>query len=185
MVDFQSDPVRTYLMQMGGISMLARRDEIAAAQRIEKTRTRFRRALLATDYALQGVAQIVGKALCGSKRLERVIEISVCDTREKRRVFQRARCNLETVSGLLARNRCDFAAAVSKRPSKVLRRRAWRQLVVRCGHASRLLDELGVRTEVLVSVHKALRHVFAQMEQLSRYHTKLEANPHRRTTEHR
>ena len=35
MVDFQSDPVRTYLLQMGSIPMLSRREEIAAARRIE------------------------------------------------------------------------------------------------------------------------------------------------------
>ena len=32
MVDFQSDPVRTYLLQMGSIPMLSRREEIAAAR---------------------------------------------------------------------------------------------------------------------------------------------------------
>ncbi|MEI8371428.1 MAG: sigma-70 family RNA polymerase sigma factor [Planctomycetota bacterium] len=181
MVDFQSDPVRTYLMQMGNIPMLSRREEIAAAQRIEKTRTRFRLALLATNYALQAVAGTVGNVLCGSLRLEKVIGISVSDTREKSRIVQRARCNLKTVSGLLERNRRDFATVISKWRSKTLRRRAWQQLVVRCGRASRLLDELRVRTDVLQSVLKTLEQVSEQMDRLARYYRELKAYPQDRS----
>ena len=180
MVDFQSDPVRTYLLQMGSIPMLSRREEIAAARRIETTRRRFRLALLATNYTLRRVAGVVRSVLCGSTRLERVIGISVSDTREKHRIAQRAKCNLQTVSGLLVRNRRDFATAISKRQSKSLRRQAWRRLVVRCGHASRLLDELRVRTEVLQSVLKALRRISEQMEQAARYRRQLNACPHDR-----
>ena len=145
MEDSQSDPVRTYLTQMGRIPMLSFREEIAAARRIDTTRTRFRRTLLATHYAVQAVAGLVGKVFGGSMRLDRVIGVSVSDPLEKSRVVQRAHRNLETVVGLLERNRRDFATAISKRRPKTMRRQAWRRLVVRCGHASRLLDELRVQ----------------------------------------
>ena len=53
-VDSIDDPVRMYLMQMGQIPLLNRAEEISSAQRIERTRTRFRHSMLATDYVLQG-----------------------------------------------------------------------------------------------------------------------------------
>ena len=125
MVDFQSDPVRTYLLQMGSIPMLSRREEIAAAQRIEKTRTRFRRALLATDYALQGVAGIVGNVLCGSTRLERVIGISV--QRHKGKEPYRPTCLLQFADSIGPAG-CGIAAtspqpSVSGRPRLGVARR--------------------------------------------------------------
>jgi RNA polymerase primary sigma factor len=176
----QSDPVRTYLIQMGSIPMLSLREEIAAAQRIETTRRRFRQTLLATHYALQVVARLVEKVLCGSMRLDQVIAVSASDTREKSRIVQRTNRNLETIKGLLEGNRRDFTTAVSKRSSKTRRRQAWQRLAVRSGHASRLLDELRVRTEVLQSVLNALRQVSERMEQLARYCGELKAYPQAR-----
>src|SRR5438105_10459920 len=56
-VDATDDPVRMYLMQMGQIPLLNRFQEIASAKQIEKTRTRYRHSMLATDYVLQGAVE--------------------------------------------------------------------------------------------------------------------------------
>ncbi|MGC3966094.1 MAG: sigma-70 factor domain-containing protein [Pirellulales bacterium] len=48
------DPVRIYLMQMGEIPLLNRKEEVDAAKKIERARTLYRRSLLANDFILQG-----------------------------------------------------------------------------------------------------------------------------------
>jgi len=47
------DPIYVYLMQMGKIPLLSHREEIEAARRIDRSRRRFRRSVLSTDYILQ------------------------------------------------------------------------------------------------------------------------------------
>ena len=59
--DHIDDPVRIYLMQMGEIPLLTRREEIAAAKRIERSRTQFRHSVLATDYVLQTAIGLLDK----------------------------------------------------------------------------------------------------------------------------
>ena len=46
------DPIRIYLMQMGEIPLLSRKEEITAARQIERSRERFRLTMLATDYKI-------------------------------------------------------------------------------------------------------------------------------------
>ena len=81
------DPVRIYLMQMGEIPLLTRKEEIVAAKRIEKSRTHFRNAMLATDYALHTAVSLLEKVHDGRLRLDRTIEVSVTNIREKRHIM--------------------------------------------------------------------------------------------------
>ncbi|MCF7844650.1 MAG: hypothetical protein K9M03_02370 [Kiritimatiellales bacterium] len=64
------DPVKIYLMQMGEIPLLTRPEEIAAAKRIEKTRTRFRKSLLGTDYAIAAAANLLDGVKNGRSRIQ-------------------------------------------------------------------------------------------------------------------
>lgn len=64
----ESDPVQLYLAQMGDVPLLSREEEQHLAQRIEKTRDRFRRKLLATDLMLQAGAEMMQKMLSGKMR---------------------------------------------------------------------------------------------------------------------
>ncbi len=50
---WSDDPVRMYLTQMAEIPLLSRDEEIALAKKIEVTRKRFRRTLLACDLAMR------------------------------------------------------------------------------------------------------------------------------------
>ena len=47
------DAVRTYLRQMGRISLLTRKQEIVLAKQIDYTRTELRRLLLGCDYVMR------------------------------------------------------------------------------------------------------------------------------------
>ena len=59
--------------------------EISSAKQIEKTRTRFRRSLLASDYILQGAMTLLQKVRDGELRLDRTVDVSVTDASKRNR----------------------------------------------------------------------------------------------------
>ena len=161
------DPIRIYLMQMGEIPLLTRKEEIVAAIRIEKSRTRFRNAMLSTDYALHTAVALLDKVHDGRLRLDRTIEVSVTNIREKRHIMGVLPPNLRTLRHLLKANRRDFATAVSRSHTPAQRRDAWRRLVRRRCKAVRLVEELGLRTQRLQPLLDDLREISRRMDMLS------------------
>jgi len=161
------DPVRIYLMQMGEIPLLSRRQEIAAAKRIERTRRRFRCSMLGTDFVLQGAIGLLEKVRDGRLRLDRTVEVSVTNIREKRHITALLTPNLRTLHNLMRRNLEDFRTAVGKcRPMRE-RRQAWRRLVRRRARAVRLVEELGLRTPRLQPLLDRLKEISHRMDMLS------------------
>ena len=165
--DHIDDPVRIYLMQMGEIPLLSRQEEIAAAKRIERSRTRFRHAVLATDYVLQAAITLLEKIRDGRLRLDRTVEVSVTNVREKRHIMGLLEPNLRTVRHLLRRNQADFHVAINKRRRKRERRQAWRRLVSRRNKAVRLIEEIGLRTQRLHPPLAQLKEISGRMDVLS------------------
>jgi RNA polymerase primary sigma factor len=169
------DPVRMYLMQMGEIPLLTRPQELTAARAIEKTRTRFRHNMLASDFVLQGAVSLLEKVRDGALRLDRTIEVSVTNTVEKKRILRRLNPNLATLSKLLRENQRDFRFAISKRHPLEKRHDAWRRLVRRRNRAVRLVEELNLRTqrlqpllEKLAEIAQRMRALRIQMAELDR-----------------
>jgi RNA polymerase primary sigma factor len=160
------DPIRIYLMQMGEIPLLSRREEIAAAKRIERARNRFRHCVLSTDYVLQAAIGLLQKILDGRLRLDRTVEVSVTNVREKRHIMGLLNPNLHTLRNLLKRNRADFRVAISKRTPRRERRKAWRRLVCRRNKAVRLIEEVGLRTQRLHPLLENLREISKRMDDL-------------------
>ena len=165
--DHIDDPVRIYLMQMGEIPLLTRREEISAAKRIERSRARFRHSVLATDYVLQAAISLLEKIRDGRLRLDRTVEVSVTNVREKRHIMGLLQPNLRTLQYLLTRNRADFRVAINKRRPKRERRKAWRRLVCRRNKAVRLIEEVGLRTQRLHPPLGQLREISRRMDTLS------------------
>jgi len=161
------DPVRIYLMQMGEIPLLTRREEIASAKRIERSRTRFRHSVLATDYVLQAAIGLLEKIRDGRLRLDRTVEVSVTNVREKRHIMGLLAPNLCTLRHLLRENQADFRVAISKSRPKRERRKAWRRLVCRRNKAVRLIEEVGLRTQRLHPPLEQLREISRRMDVLS------------------
>ena len=143
------DPVRIYLMQMGEIPLLNRRDEIQAARRIERSRRQFRHCMLATDYVLQAAMGLLEKVRDGGLRLDRTVEVSVTNVRGKRHIQGLLQPNLATLQHLLRRNQADFRTAISRGLPMRRRREAWRRLTCRRSKSVRLIEELGLRTQRL------------------------------------
>jgi len=161
------DPVRIYLMQMGEIPLLTRKEEIAAAREIERSRQRFRLTMLATEYMLHGAMALLEQIRQGHLRLDRTIEVSVTNVRAKRQLCKRLEPNLRTLRELLRRNVEDFRTAMRKSIPRAQRLRAWRRLRYRRVKAVRLIEELGLRIQRLQPLLDRFREIAARMEMLS------------------
>ncbi len=157
------DPIRIYLMQMGEIPLLDRREEVAAARQIEATRSRFRYSMLANDYILQAAMGLLERVRDGRLRLDRTVEVSVTNLREKRHIMGLLEPNLHTLHHLLQRNRQDFCIVINRHRPMRQRRDAWHRLVRRRTRAVRLVEELGLRTQRLQPLLDKLKQISQRM----------------------
>jgi RNA polymerase primary sigma factor len=158
------DPIRLYLLQMGGIPLLNRESEVASARQIERWRRRFRRTLLANDFVLAGAVQLLEKVQAGTVRLDRTIEVSVTNTQEKKRILKRLGPNLVTLRRLEQENRRLFRVAMSRRAPLDQRRTAWRRLVRQRNKAVRLVEEMNLRIQRLYPLLKQLRGMATRID---------------------
>ena len=153
------DPVRLYLLQMGGIPLLNRDTEVASARRIEHWRRQFRLTMLGNDFVLAGAISLLEQVQAGRLRLDRTIEVSVTNTAEKKRTLRRLGPNLETLRRLEQEKKVLFRHAMSRRNPIAVRRAAWRQLVRKRSKAVRLVEEMNLRIQRLYPLLKKLREV--------------------------
>jgi RNA polymerase primary sigma factor len=154
------DPVRLYLLQMGGIPLLTRETEVSSAREIERWRRKFRRTLLANDYVLAGAVQLLQRVQAGTLRLDRTIEVSVTNTAEKKRLLKRLGPNLETLQRMEREKRKLFRTALSRSLPIGRRREAWRQLVRQRNKGVRLVEEMNLRIQKLYPLHRQLEEMW-------------------------
>ncbi len=160
------DPVRLYLLQMGGMPLLSRETEVSSARRIEQWRRKFRRTLLANDFVLAGALQLLERVQAGTIRLDRTIEVSVTNTAEKKRILKRLGPNLETLRRIELEKRQLFRVAMSRSTPLDRRRSAWQRLVRQRNKAVRLVEEMNLRIQRLYPLLKDLRAKGARLESL-------------------
>ncbi len=160
------DPVRMYLMQMGEIPLLTREEEIAAAKKIERTRTRYRHWMLATDFMLQGALKLLENVRDGKLRLDRTIEVSVTNAVEKKAIMKRIVPNIHTLRNLLVLNHHDYFVAIDRKRPEAERRGAWKRLTRRRNRAVRLVEEMNLRTNRIEPLFQKLKAIEARMHTL-------------------
>ena len=151
------DPIRLYLLQMGGIPLLNREGEVSSARRIESWRQKFRHELLSNDLVLRAAVRILERVQAGAVRLDRTLEVSVTNTDEKRRLLKRLKPNLETLHQLMDDNRRLFRQATSTAVPMSRRHQIWRRLVRQRNKAVRLVEEMQLRIQRLTPLLKQLR----------------------------
>jgi RNA polymerase primary sigma factor len=171
------DPVRIYLMQMGEIPLLNRAEEIASAKHIEKTRTKYRNSLLASDFILQAAVSLLKKVRDGELRLDRTVDVSVTDAAEKKQILAILPPNLRTLDHLLKQNCHDFTIVISKSQPMSVRRAAWHRLVLRRHKAVRLIEELDLRTQRLQPLVAKLQEISHRMDMLLTQIDEIKRNP--------
>jgi len=148
--DVFDDPIRIYLVQMGDIPMLSRKEERIAATKIETTRRRFRNAALRLDCILRSSVAALEKVKKGRARLDRTFDVSVADLNAKKRLLATLDPTIQTLKHILARNRADFLASKAPKTSSEERRALRRAIFERRVRAARLLNELELRTQAII-----------------------------------
>jgi RNA polymerase primary sigma factor len=162
------DPVRMYLTQMGEIPLLKREEEISLAKTIELTRKRFRRHLLASDYALREAVDILTKVHEGELPFDRTIKVSVTEGLEKDQILGRMPHNLHSLRTLMQQNADDFEVYRNHSLSKSKRDAAWKAIHDRRRKTATLVEELSLRTQRLQPIMKKLEQISGRMTQLQR-----------------
>ena len=162
-----NDPLRIYLTQIGKTALLDREKELRLSRQIDRTRRRFRRAVLATDYALQAAVGALRAVQDGRHRLDDTLDVSFGESSATRRLAGVLGPNLNTLRHLIKRNGCDYAEAIRKGQTSDRRRSARRRLVARRGRAVRLIEDLGLRMPFVRTVFAQLKPIAARMDELA------------------
>jgi RNA polymerase primary sigma factor len=161
------DPIRLYLLQMGGIPLLNRETEVASARKIEHWRRKFRRTLLANDFVLAGAVQLLQRVRAGTLRLDRTIEVSVTNTAEKKRLLKRLGPNLETLQRIEREKRRLFRIALARSLPADRRRAAWTRLVRLRHKGVRLVEEMNLRIQRLYPLLRLLQDKWARHQAIA------------------
>ena len=177
MEEYEPGSIHTYLMQMGDIPLLTRREELATARRIERTRRTLRRSILESDYVLQAALGILDEVLTGQTRLEQAVDVSLNDPSMAGGLLRRIESNRRTLEHLLKRNRHDFRVVTNRRQSVACRQQARRCLVLRRRRAARLVTEIGLRMPRLEQSFRSLCDIGKQMAALREHLSQIPHGP--------
>jgi len=140
------DPIRMYLSQMAEIPLLSREEEIALAKKIEITRKRFRRSVLACDFAMRKTSETLKKVHKGELPFDRTIKVSLTERLTKEQIQARMPHNLRTLDHLLEANRQDFGELIRKSTPPEVKAQIRSAFLRRRRKCLQLVEELSLRT---------------------------------------
>jgi RNA polymerase primary sigma factor len=163
---WSDDPVRLYLTQMAEIPLLDRQQEIALARRIETTRRRFRRAVLACNYAMLQTVETLEKVHEGTLPFDRTIKVSLTEELTKEQISARMPHNLKTLRHLFDENARDFRRVICRRLPRAERVEALERFFRRRRKALTLVEELSLRTRRVQPLMKKLEEISQRMDHL-------------------
>ncbi|MBL8825800.1 MAG: sigma-70 family RNA polymerase sigma factor, partial [Planctomycetaceae bacterium] len=172
---WSDDPVRMYLTQMAEIPLLTREQEINLAKRIETTRRRFRRTLLACDLAMAATVETLMKVHHGILPFDRTIKVSLTEQLTKEQITARMPHNLKTLEQLMESNRVDFRTIIDRKASAEVRQAAQKRFLARRQKSLVLVEELSLRTRRVHPLMKQLSELSGRMDYLQRKITELDA----------
>ena len=164
--DSGDDLVRIYLSQMGGAPLLSPQEEIVVTEDIGQKRKLYSDHLLGTDYIIARATEILERVLQRKLRLDRTIDIPVGDKAAKLAVMKMLPQNLQTLRKILLENRKDFCVVLRHKSSATEKKAAWNRLQRRRMHAARLIQELGLRTNLLKRAQQQQTRLFERMIRL-------------------
>jgi RNA polymerase primary sigma factor len=160
------DALGLYLRQMGAIPLLNRQQELDLARRLERARTRYRRAVLASWRTIRMTVATFECVQAGELAVDPTIDVVTTLGLSRDRILARMPHNLRTLRRLLDAADRDFKAQVraNKGPAAArLRRDLWRRL----RKAVALVEELSPRIDLLDRWTDELKRLSAQMDLLA------------------
>jgi RNA polymerase primary sigma factor len=161
-----SDPIRLYLAQMSSIPLLTRAEEISLAKKIEVTRKRFRRALLACDFALRATVETLKQVYRGDLPFDRTIKVSLTEQLTKDQILARMPHNFATIDKLLDSNRRDFARLIRKSTPQAERVAARKSFLRRRRKCLQLVEELSLRTRRVQPLMRQLEDFSERLDEI-------------------
>ena len=164
--DAGDDLVRIYLTQMGGAPLLSHLEELVVTEDIGYKRKLYSDHLLGTDYIIARATEILERVAQKKLRLDRTIDIPVGDKVAKLAVVKMLPPNLQTLRKILQENRKDFCIVLRHKSSVIEKRAAWNRMQGRRMRAARLIQELGLRTNLLKRAHQQQTRIFERMNRL-------------------
>ena len=157
------DPVRIYMTQMGRFPLLSRKEELALARQIHRTRKRYRHEMLMTQVVLTGAMRLLDDVHNGALRIDRTLDFSVTDVEKRHRIEGRIVPNLATLRHVLSSLAGEYQTATSRSTATTTRRNAWQRLVRQRRKAVRLVEEMHLRIEHFELLFGRLLEVGRQM----------------------
>ncbi|MFV0446765.1 MAG: RNA polymerase sigma factor RpoD [Planctomycetaceae bacterium] len=162
------DPIRIYLTQMGQIPLLSRDEEVHLAKTIEVTRCRFRRALLESDYAMQGAIETFEQVQAGEVPFDRMIKISLTEGLLKDKILARMPHNLATLKHLQEENLREYQLLQSPDLKKGDRGALDESIKQRRRKMATLAEEMGLRTARLQTIMRRLETANRRVQYLQK-----------------
>ena len=158
-ITWPDDPLRLYLNQIGKISLLSHKEEVALARQVELSRRRFRRELLEVAFVLEfGGPHAGASPSTKSCRLTGRSRFRSATSWRSTRLLGRFPHNLQTLTGAAASATPTTIAwpcpAAPRRRSAATR---GKQLIRRRCRAARLVEELGLRMEHFEAIYPRVR----------------------------
>jgi RNA polymerase primary sigma factor len=160
------DPIRMYLSQMAEIPLLSREEEVALAKKIEITRKRFRRSVLACDFSMRKTVETLNKVYQGELPFDRTIKVSLTERLTKEQIQARMPHNLRTLGQLLEANRQDFAQLIRKSTAPEAKATIRTAFLRRRRKCLQLVEELSLRTRRVQPLVHQLSEFAEHMEEL-------------------
>ncbi len=161
------DALGLYLRQMGAIPLLSRQEELALAQRLERVRTRYRRAVLCSWETIRWVVTTFENVLAGRLAVDPTIDVIESVGLSRAHILARMPHNVRTLRHLLKESVKDFKALLRSRTATA-RARARLVLWRRLRKARVLAEELSPRMELLDRCTDELRARSRQLAELVR-----------------
>jgi RNA polymerase primary sigma factor len=167
------DALGLYLRQMGAIPLLSRDQELSLAKRLEKSRGRYRRAVLFNWVVLTKVVETFERVLAGKLAIDPTIDVVTTLNLKLEQILARMPHNLRTLRRLFTTATTDFRRLLRARTrseTERVRRGLWRQL----RKAIVLVEEMSPRTELLERwVEEDLQKLADHLNELERKNTRL------------
>jgi len=142
--------LESYLAQLKWFPRLSPEGEESAIKRIHRSRRQFRHAMLMSGFVVRRSIDLLRKVRNGRAHLHRVLDVAVADRLEMERLSSRLPEIVDTIETLLELDREDYQTAANRKARSENRRAAWHDLVLRRRRIAQLLNDLRLRTGLLV-----------------------------------
>jgi RNA polymerase primary sigma factor len=161
------DTLRKYQTQMGEIPFLRREEEIRLAKLIEDTRRSFRGKVLECDYALREVVQVLRKVDANELPFDLNVKVvSVIENLDKVQIQGLMPENLEMLDYMMDKSRLDFKSLLQAKGDHKAQRMLFKRMAVRRRNCVRLVEELSIRTETILSLMKRLEQISNRLNEV-------------------